>query len=1527
MTDQRPSNLSTEANIESEFSSEWKSIQRRREVAFGIGGPAEPQAADAQSSTNSDSSAVAPEVSVKRPKDLVGLALSGGGLRSAIFNDGFLQALSHRGLLRYVDYLCSVSGGGYIAGHLMTYTQPKAKEAEKSATSPANFHTQPDVWSLGRDPLTGKEDASRLTGVGVYLNRTIEFFAGYLLRQLPAFVLYLSFVGIIGTLLALYFRSFDAPVFRVAFIQGYGVRFGSELFIAFLPTLMIGACYLLIAALIWFIDLITDASRMKFLVISSRVTFWTTVLCAMTSVAVFMGNDLTRATSNRDVANSTQLNGFAVQLTIIAAIVQILVFLGRDRLFRSEKSESSRWQKLAQSLIANGVVGFLIFAMIHVMASENISGYTYTRDPYLVEGEVSDWRFLVGVFAELPPKSEDTTAENASRLTKAEDPNAILAKVDFDAWAADHRIGLSTAHRHSTFALNPEDISIPRSPASRFDSQRGMPMNPFDRLSQVSWLCSVPMSLTQWMHSQKEDSNQEGPVTVARTINAVEQFQANQRQYLADHNALMESEELTKLLLSQLTTRDPAQAKPSFDAKQLSHSSFGHLVVQEHLQPRIESLSLNRRANLERRLNNHDLRTLASSSLRMSPTAAPSQNTGWSTWTSKFESSALSNSNPVTEQTTSPTTEQVATKPKPDSNLSPNLLERVYLNRELLELCGEHEAVLKPMDVASTPVIQPHDQAARKRWLTFWTLLFGVSLVLTTRLNMLSHLFRFYHRAIETYFLRGKQGFVQGSTAVNDLVPWEAGLPFPIYLAAWLKPSAFPSEGREAHAVAITPQHVTLRDGAAGNETAIRQSSASYHYEFSKTLTLSDAVAVSGAALTPNMTNNPALVVLMDFFGARLGLWFKRPEEQAVQQSRNHSFLVAVVASVLILILNVFVLSTADFADWSWMLIPSIAWWFGICLIFSWGYPGLLLSLWRTTLCDSSVRSPLDFKKEAAIRNDEISKCWPNIFVSDGGFVDFLGVTELLRRRCEYIVVSDAGVNTGSTTLESLAIMCERASSELGVRFIDLDHDAPIEFARLKRNADQYAPQPYFAMRVKYPPSDDPAAVREGVLFYAQMAISEHDPIEIQQIRHRFPSFPDEPTTNQFYTPEQVAAYRNLGYHIGNRLCSQLKRWNETQLLACAKLRDNASTLAGQPMFAEVANRLRRGYLQACFEELYYKKDDVYSESIWRGSRKPEDSRYTSFLDAWSSTLRCKQLDQNRVPAAASRRSSSSNSKVDSKLALIWLDQFTANADVSSRYMEAVNYDVNSLRIRRIGSALKHDELSVTTSILEQLLRDGEGDLDLEFSPAAMVEKLQQTPERWAAHLVAVAAAAQQLHRGTPHTIFQVGGRDKLCLVVSHLVQDLIRVMDRRGSLRDANESATASANTIHSIYRQLASSIIHEVCELTDSIFQSANFLAVVSFTQCLCHELMPAMHYLQPTEKGAETERRVTDQLDRDREFQLALDFRQLMLDALQSGYRSRANELIAAYLQYLSLESDEASCFTNRGNIVTMRNLSNK
>src|SRR5688572_802846 len=73
---------------------EQEGLAQRRRVAFGE------EAASPESWTR------------------VGLALSGGGIRSATFALGLLRGLAQNGILKRFDYLSTVSGGGFTGAML-----------------------------------------------------------------------------------------------------------------------------------------------------------------------------------------------------------------------------------------------------------------------------------------------------------------------------------------------------------------------------------------------------------------------------------------------------------------------------------------------------------------------------------------------------------------------------------------------------------------------------------------------------------------------------------------------------------------------------------------------------------------------------------------------------------------------------------------------------------------------------------------------------------------------------------------------------------------------------------------------------------------------------------------------------------------------------------------------------------------------------------------------------------------------------------------------------------------------------------------------------------------------------------------------------------------------------------------------------------------------------------------------------------------------------------------------------------------
>lgn len=92
-----------------------------------------------------------------------GLALSGGGIRSATFSLGVLQALSRHRCLDRIDYLSTVSGGSYIGSFFGALYVPPAER----------FGNEPiDEDAFLADPLNcerGREAVMRLREFGRYL--------------------------------------------------------------------------------------------------------------------------------------------------------------------------------------------------------------------------------------------------------------------------------------------------------------------------------------------------------------------------------------------------------------------------------------------------------------------------------------------------------------------------------------------------------------------------------------------------------------------------------------------------------------------------------------------------------------------------------------------------------------------------------------------------------------------------------------------------------------------------------------------------------------------------------------------------------------------------------------------------------------------------------------------------------------------------------------------------------------------------------------------------------------------------------------------------------------------------------------------------------------------------------------------------------------------------------------------------------------------------------------------------------------
>src|SRR5262245_14964027 len=182
------------ANWEAVKKDELKAIQRRRE-----------QAGLAPDPTQNGSDF---------PRQLVGVALSGGGIRSACFNLGFLQALVQRNLMRYVDYLSTVSGGGYIGSFFSSLAHRRWRERELAKTPRQDAVVPPEP--AGPLPLTADPHNHRqppaveeLVSRSRYLNDMPGFFNRYLVGTLLLNLTFISGMLMVCTLLAYLWRSMD----------------------------------------------------------------------------------------------------------------------------------------------------------------------------------------------------------------------------------------------------------------------------------------------------------------------------------------------------------------------------------------------------------------------------------------------------------------------------------------------------------------------------------------------------------------------------------------------------------------------------------------------------------------------------------------------------------------------------------------------------------------------------------------------------------------------------------------------------------------------------------------------------------------------------------------------------------------------------------------------------------------------------------------------------------------------------------------------------------------------------------------------------------------------------------------------------------------------------------------------------------------------------------------------------------------------------------------------------------------------
>jgi hypothetical protein len=249
-------------------------------------------------------------------------------------------------------------------------------------------------------------------------------------------------------------------------------------------------------------------------------------------------------------------------------------------------------------------------------------------------------------------------------------------------------------------------------------------------------------------------------------------------------------------------------------------------------------------------------------------------------------------------------------------------------------------------------------------------------------------------------------------------------------------------------------------------------------------VTLATAMAISGAAASPNMGyhTSPASAFLMTVFNVRLGWWLGNPRSASWERSSPGNVLVS-----------------------------------------------LLRELFGLTSDEGKY-----------------------IYLSDGGHFENLGIYELVRRRCRFILACDAEEDH-AFGFSGLGNAIEKCRGDLGV-------DIEIDVEPIRRRDERGHAGWHCAIgKIHYSSVDEDQP--DGILVYLKSSLTGDEPSDVLRYAAENPGFPHQSTGDQWFDESQFESYRALGCHIVQNV------------FGAVDSTDNLSLRSKEQLFVELAQR------------------------------------------------------------------------------------------------------------------------------------------------------------------------------------------------------------------------------------------------------------------------------------------------------------------------------------------------------------------
>jgi hypothetical protein len=261
-------------------------------------------------------------------------------------------------------------------------------------------------------------------------------------------------------------------------------------------------------------------------------------------------------------------------------------------------------------------------------------------------------------------------------------------------------------------------------------------------------------------------------------------------------------------------------------------------------------------------------------------------------------------------------------------------------------------------------------------------------------------------------------------------------------------------------------------------------------------LTLATAMAISGAALSPNAapggqgyTRQPVLSVLMGMLNLRLGYWLRNPNPQA-----------------------------------------DSPWWLR----------------WLSRRQSAGLVSPGLFESFGRFNLHEHERY---VLLTDGGHFENLALYELVRRRLKLILVCDATADPDFKFVD-LANAIEKVRADFGaiVEITSNDLAALVPQAPKDKSARDSgmlaAERGYLIAPIRYSRREGQvgdADAERGCLIYLKATFFKELFADLHGYRRAHPTFPNQSTSDQFFNEKKFEAYRELGFQTAWLMLQDLR--------------------------------------------------------------------------------------------------------------------------------------------------------------------------------------------------------------------------------------------------------------------------------------------------------------------------------------------------------------------------------------------------